>query len=170
MIVQLSETTLNTRYGTFREVLYYDGQKEVIAFMMGDLEGESDVLCRIHSSCIHGHYFNSIECDCQEQMAASQQLIQAEGKGLVILLDQEGKGNGHMALLESIPHKRKGVPQAEAYEIAGFEKDARNFKSAAKIIDALKINSVRLLTNNPKKVSTLTDHGVKVSGTKSTEQ
>lgn len=81
---------------------------------MGDLQDAEDILCRVHSSFIFGHYFNSIECDCQEQMDISQELIQREGKGIIILLDQEGKGNGHFALLNSVKHKRLSVQQADA--------------------------------------------------------
>lgn len=166
MIVKLAEGNLKTKYGEFREVLYYDGQKESIAFMMGTIEGAEDVLCRVHSSCIFGHYFNSIECDCQEQMDVSQQLIQRAGKGIIILLDQEGKGNGHFALLNSVRHKRLGVKQADAYEAVGFKKDARDFSSAAKILNDLGVHSIRMLTNNTNKIETLRQHGIIIVGTK----
>ena len=76
MIVRLAEGNLKTKFGVFQEKLYYDGQKESIAFYMGDVNDAEDVLCRVHSSCIFGHYFNSIECDCQQEMDISQQLIQ----------------------------------------------------------------------------------------------
>ena len=108
--------------------------------------------------------FNSIECDCREQMEISQQLIQKAGKGLVIWLEQEGKGNGHFALIKSIEHKKNGVPQPEAYEKVGFKKDARDFIVAAEILQVLNVKSVKMLTNNPKKVATLTDHGIIVTG------
>ena len=166
MIVKLAEGDLNTKYGTFQEVLYYDGQKETIALTMGDLAAVEDVLCRVHSSCIFGHYFNSIECDCQEQMDISQQLIQRAGCGIIILLDQEGKGNGHFALLNSVKYKRQGVAQAEAYESAGFRKDARDFSAAAKVLKDLKVKSICMLTNNKKKIETLSQHGIEVKGTK----
>ncbi len=165
MIIKLAEGNLKTKFGVFKEILYYDGQKEAIALVMGDIENETDVLCRVHSSCIFGHYFNSIECDCQEQMDISQQLIQQQGKGIIILLDQEGKGNGHFALLNSVKYKRQGVPQAEAYKAAGFSKDARDFRSAAKILKNLGIASIRMLTNNPHKINTLSEQGIKVVGT-----
>lgn len=164
MIVKLAEGPLKTKFGEFREVLYYDGQKESIALIMGDIFDQEDVLCRVHSSCIFGHYFNSIECDCQEQMDISQQLIQQRGKGIVILLDQEGKGNGHFALLNSVKHKRMGVKQPEAYEAAGFSNDARDFRAAAKILNDLKVASIRMLTDNPKKVDTLAHHGIAITG------
>jgi GTP cyclohydrolase II len=166
MIVKLAEGNLKTKYGIFKECLYYDGQKEAIAFFMGDLQNAEDVLCRVHSSCIFGHYFNSIECDCQEQMDVSQQLIQQAGQGIIILLDQEGKGNGHFALLNSVAHKGKGVKQADAYEAVGFKKDARDFRSAAKILQDLGVQSIRMLTNNEKKVRTLSEFGIEVKGTR----
>lgn len=165
MICKLAEGTLKTKYGEFKEVLFYDGQKESIAMMMGAIENASDVLCRVHSACIFGHYFNSIECDCQEQMDISQQLIQREGKGIIILLDQEGKGNGHFALLNSVAHKRKGVNQADAYEAVGFKKDARDFSAAGKILTHLKVQSIRMLTNNEAKTKTMEDCGITVIGT-----
>lgn len=166
MIVKLTEGNLKTRYGEFQEVLYYDGQKESIALIMGSIEGEEDVLCRVHSSCIFGHYFNSIECDCQQEMNVSQQLIQEAGKGIIILMDQEGKGNGHFALLNSVHFKRQGIKQAEAYEAAGFKRDNRDFSAAGKILKDRGVKSVRMLTNNPQKVQTLEKQGVEVVGTK----
>jgi len=165
MIVKLAEGNLKTKFGEFQEVLYYDGQKESIALIMGNVKDETEVLCRVHSSCIFGHYFNSIECDCQEQMDISQALIQKAGKGIIILLNQEGKGNGHFALLNSVKHKRQGVKQADAYEVVGFKKDARDFTSAAKILKMLGVQSIKMLTNNPKKIETLSQHGINIVGT-----
>lgn len=165
MIVKLAEGPLSTKYGEFREVLFYDGRKESIALLMGAVENGEEVLCRIHSSCIFGHYFNSLECDCQEQMNAAQAMIQRAGRGVIILLDQEGKGNGHFALLKSVEHKQRGIMQADAYEAVGFQKDARDFRSAGKILQALGVVSVRLITDNPRKVETLVQNGIPVSGT-----
>ncbi|MEW7290848.1 GTP cyclohydrolase [Aquimarina sp. 2304DJ70-9] len=165
MIIKLAETHLKTKFGIYKEILFYDGQKELHALVMGDIKGEEEILCRVHSSCIFAHHFNSIECDCREQMEISQQLIQKEGKGIIIWLDQEGKGNGHFALLKSIEHKKSGLSQAEAYEAAGFKKDARDFAQAAKILKQIGVKSIRMLTNNPKKVETLTQYGIHVDGT-----
>jgi GTP cyclohydrolase II len=164
MIVKLTQGNLKTKFGEFQEALYYDGQKESIALTMGEIQGTENVLCRVHSSCIFGHYFNSIECDCQTQMDISQQLIQRQGKGIIILLDQEGKGNGHFALLNSVKYKREGLKQADAYEAAGFKKDNRDFRSAAKILKDLGVKSIKMLTDNPDKVETLTQFGIYVVG------
>ncbi|QIP12760.1 GTP cyclohydrolase II RibA [Spirosoma aureum] len=164
MIVKMAEGNLKTKFGEYHEILFYDGQKESIALIMGDVDGEEDVLCRVHSSCLFGHAFNSIECDCREQMEISQQLIQQAGKGIIIWLEQEGKGNGHFALLKSVEYKRKGLSQADAYEAVGFKRDARDYTKAAEILSELGVKSIRMLTDNPKKVEMLTQHGVSVVG------
>lgn len=164
MIVELAQGTIQTKYGIYREILFYDGIKESHALVMGDITNGEDVLCRIHSSCIFAHHFNSIECDCREQMEISQQLIEKEGRGIVIWLEQEGKGNGHYALLNTLPLKKDGMSQAEAYETVGFQKDARDFLAAAKILKHLNVTSIVMLTNNAKKTETITRHGITVSG------
>ena len=169
MILKLAEGKLKTRFGEYHETLFYDGQKESIALVMGEVAEEENVLCRVHSSCLFGHAFNSIECDCREQMEISQQLIEKEGKGIVIWLEQEGKGNGHFALLKSVEHKRRGLKQADAYEAVGFKKDARDFRAAAEILQLLGVKSIRMLTNNPDKVDTLTRHGIRVVGIEPTQ-
>jgi GTP cyclohydrolase II len=166
MNVRLFERELKTRFGNFREILYYDGQAESIALVMGDIEGQANVLCRIHSSCISAHVFNSIECECREEMETSQALIEREGKGIIIYLDQEGKGNGHLALMASIKYKKEGLSQSQAYEKAGFEADARSFRAAAEILADLKVRSVVLLTNNPEKAEDLRRAAIIVSDTK----
>ena len=137
MIFRLTERDLQTKYGTFREILYYDGQKESIALVMGDVETGEDVICRVHSACVSGHVFSSVECECQAEMETAQEAIQKAGKGVIIYLEQEGKGNGHLALMASIPYKKAGMKQSEAYEKAGFEKDARSFRPAAEILTEL---------------------------------
>ncbi|HEX8564849.1 MAG TPA: hypothetical protein VF648_04210 [Pyrinomonadaceae bacterium] len=166
MIVRLAERDLNTKFGNFREILYYDGQSESIALVMGEVEGQENVFCRIHSSCVSAHVFNSIECECREEMETSQALIEREGKGVIVYLDQEGKGNGHLALMASIEHKKSGLSQSEAYKKVGFEADARSFRPAAEILADLKIKSVVLLTNNTAKADDLRNWSIIVSGTK----
>ena len=166
MIFRLTERDLQTKYGTFREMLYYDGRRESIALVMGDVETGEDVICRVHSACLSGHVFNSVECECQAEMEAAQEVIQKAGKGVIIYLEQEGKGNGHLALMASIPYKKAGMKQSEAYEKAGFEKDARSFRPAAEILADLKVKSVVLLTNNTGKAEDLRKFGIVVSGTK----
>jgi 3,4-dihydroxy 2-butanone 4-phosphate synthase/GTP cyclohydrolase II len=164
MIVRLAERDLRTKFGTFREVLYYDGRKESIAIVMGDVAGEENVLCRVHSHCVGAHVFASVECDCREQMEAAQAMIQNEGRGVVIWLDQEGKGNGHLALIQSIPFKKE-FGQAEAYRKAGHRADARSYEVAAQILTDLGIESIVLVANDEKKAEDLRAEGVHVSKT-----
>jgi len=165
MNIRLAERELKTAYGAFREVLYYDGQKESIALVMGEVEDGENVLCRVHSACVSGHVFSSVECDCREQMEASQAAIEAEGRGVIVYLDQEGKGNGHLALLESIPYKKE-FGQAEAYVKAGYKADARDYRPAAEILTDLKVRSVVMLTGNAGKAADLRRESIVVSETR----
>lgn len=167
MIVRLAERPLITKFGTFKEVLYYDGLKESLAIVMGEVENSENVLCRVHSACISAHVFNSIECDCREQMETSQQLISQDGKGIIIWLDQEGRGNGHFALVNSAKlATSENITQTEAYKRIGFSEDARSFVRAADILNDLKIKSVVLLTNNPEKAKDLVRDGISVTNTR----
>ena len=169
MTIRLADRDLCTRFGTFKEILYYDGQRESIVLVMGEVGEGADVLCRIHSACLGGHVFNSVECECAAEMAAAQKLIGEAGRGVIIYLDQEGKGNGHLALMLSIPFKEKGMSQSEAYEKAGFAADARRYDPVAQILKELGVKSVALLTDSTKKVANLIDLGVTVSDTRKLE-
>ena len=155
---------MRTKFGTFTEILYYDGQSESIAIVMGDVANGDDVLARVHSHCIGAHVFNSVECTCREEMAAAQSAIEQAGRGVIIWLDQEGKGNGHLALIESIKYKNE-FGQAEAYRRAGYLADARSFRPAAEILADLRVKSVVLLTNNPEKAEDLRRSSISISGT-----
>ena len=166
MIIKIAEGTLKTIYGEYREILFYDGQKETIAMVSGEVANRENVLCRVHSTCIGGHYFNSSECECQAEMQISQQLIKESGQGIIILLDQEGKGNGHFALLKSKDFKAKGYSQADAYQAVGFKKDARSFTQTAEILKEIGVKSIILLTNNSKKIEELKKFGIDVVGIK----
>ncbi len=165
MIHQLGERSLLTKFGTFREFTYYDGKKETYAIVMGEIAGGDGVLCRIHTQCVGAHFFNSVECECREEMERSQALIEREGRGIVIFLDQEAKGNGHLALVESTKFKLQGIPQGEAYEMAGFARDARDYRPAAAIIKDLGIRSIVLLTGAGSKADELRSLGINVIST-----
>jgi GTP cyclohydrolase II len=166
MIIRLAQRELLTKYGTFNEVLYYDGQKESIALVMGQVANGENILCRIHSHCIGAHVFNSIECTCREEMEGAQAMIEREGRGVIIWLDQEGKGNGHLALMESIPFKKE-FGQAEAYVKAGYEADARSYRPAAEILKDLKVRSIILLSNSSEKADDLIRVSINVTGVNS---
>ena len=164
-MIRLADRELKTKYGLFTEVLYYDGQRESIALVMGDVRDGEEILCRIHSACIGGHVFNSVECECAAEMAAAQEMIRDAGRGLIIYLDQEGKGNGHFALMKSIPFKLAGLSQGEAYEKAGYVRDARSYRPVAAILSDLGVRSIELLTENSSKADELTILGVAIART-----
>jgi 3,4-dihydroxy 2-butanone 4-phosphate synthase/GTP cyclohydrolase II len=162
MIKRLASRELRTKFGTFTEILYYDGQKESIAIVMGDVAGGESILCRVHSHCIGAHIFSSIECTCREEMEGAQAMIEREGSGVIIWLDQEGKGNGHLALIESIPFKKEHG-QAKAYEMAGYRSDARRYTAAAQILSELGVRSIILLANSEDKANDLRKEGITVA-------
>ena len=164
MIIRLAEGTLQTRFGRFNQILYYDGQKEIIALVMGEVAHQENVLCRVHSHCISAHIFNSIECDCREQMEMAQRLIQEAGSGVVIWLDQVGKNNGHLAMLQCRQLKAEGLSQTEAYVKLGYSADARSYVRAAEILRELMVQSITLLTNNLEQVSQLRHYGLVIAG------
>ena len=166
MIVRLTEGSLHTKFGTFLEILYYDGQKESSAIVMGDVRGQDHVLCRLHSHCVSAHIFNSIECDCREQMELAQAMVEQQGAGVIIWLDQEGRGNGHLALVQSRALQEQGLSQTEAYVQLGYAADARQYASAAAILQDLGVKSVVLMTNSPHKIGSLQAAGINVSDTR----
>ena len=166
MIIRLAEGYLRTKFGTFLEILYYDGQKESIAIVMGEVRGQDNVLCRLHSHCVSAHLFNSIDCDCREQMALAQAMIEQQGAGVIIWLDQEGRGNGHLALLRSRALQAQGLSQTEAYVQLGYAADARQYANAAAILQDLGVKSVVLMTNSPHKMGSLQAAGITIAGTR----
>jgi GTP cyclohydrolase II len=168
MIRRLADRELATSFGVWREVLYYDGQSECLALIYGDVVGEESVSCRVHSACLSAHVFNSIECDCREQMALTQGFIQRRGRGIVIWLDQDGRGNGHLALmLAARKAEEESIPQTQAYVQLGYAADNRDYRQAAEVLRDLGVSSVELLSDSPSKAASLEDHGVAVARTTS---
>jgi GTP cyclohydrolase II len=168
MIERTAERRLSTRFGNWREILYRGEQREIIALILGEVSEGEKVACRIHSSCLSAHVLNSTECDCREQMEIAQRYIVNYGRGLVIVLDQEGKGNGHRALmLAAKMASDKSISQHEAYRLLGFEPpDCRDYTEAAEVLADLKVSSIELLTNNPDKECQLRKAGVSVVSTR----
>jgi GTP cyclohydrolase II len=165
MITRLAEGPLHTLFGTFREILYGDGHRESIALVMGQVERGEDVWCRVHSHCLGAHVFNSVACDCREQMALAQAVIAHEGGGVIIWLDQEGRGHGHLALMRSRVLQAQGWSPTEAYRRLGYAADARDDTGAAAILRDLGVGSVWLLTDSPQKVEALQAAGLPLVGT-----
>lgn len=167
-VARLAERRLVTRFGTWTEYLYYDGRQEAATLVYGDIAGGTDVLCRIHSACLSAHVFNSIECDCRDQMELAQSAIVEAGAGVVIWLDQDGRGNGHLALmLAARMAEERQIAQTTAYELLGYPSDPRSYGAAAGILNDLDVRSIVLLSDSPTKAKALVDFDVVVTATRS---
>lgn len=165
MLVKLASGPLVTIYGEWVIHLYWSGTHQVVALVHGLVRNKRAIPTRIHSACLTAHVFGSVECDCREQMSLAMSAIERHGSGLVILLDQEGRGNGMMAHVASQALKRQGVRQSAAYQRLGYSADSRRYDVAAEVIRLHRIRSVLLLTNNPHKQLALEAAGVAVAGT-----
>ncbi|MEM7091744.1 MAG: GTP cyclohydrolase II [Actinomycetota bacterium] len=155
---------LPTAFGTFT-CYAYDGTGGAhhAAIIAGDLASATEpLLVRVHSSCVTGDIFGSLRCDCGAQLHASLEMIVAEGVGLVVYLDQEGRGIGLTAKMRAYRLQDDGLDTVEANEALGYAADQRTYRDAAEILDDLDVGPIRLLTNNPRKVDELRALGVDV--------
>lgn len=155
-------TRLPTGEGEFQLIHYgstFD-QKDHVALVMGDLDGQENVLVRIHSECFTGDVFGSQRCDCGEQLHVAMQMIAAEGRGVVIYLRQEGRGIGLQKKLQAYNLQDEGHDTVDANLLLGHQADERTYETAVAILQDLGITSLRLLTNNPTKIEQLRNAGL----------
>ena len=155
-----------SRFGRAFTVVAFDtvDGKEHGAVVQGEVRGKEDVPLRIHSECFTGDLMGSLRCDCRDQLEAALELIGEEERGVVIYLRQEGRGIGLVNKIRAYALQDAGLDTVEANHALGFQDDERSYELAAEMIEELGIRSVRLITNNPKKVDGLRDNGVDVSG------
>jgi GTP cyclohydrolase II len=170
---KIAEADFPTRWGTFRIFGFEggfesgaksDGQstaETLVALVMGDIRTRPP-LVRVHSQCLTGDVFGSLRCDCRQQLEMSLSMIAAEGAGVLIYEQQEGRGIGLAAKLKAYALQDAGMDTVEANEKLGFKADQREFELPAEVLKALKLREVRLLSNNPQKVAALERAGVKV--------
>jgi len=153
-----------THSGEFHMHLYLgNDDKEHLALVLGDVAGEKDVLVRVHSECLTGDVFGSQRCDCGEQLDRSLAMIAQEGAGVLIYLRQEGRGIGLLDKLRAYNLQDEGLDTIEANIALGHQADARDYGLAVQILDDLGVESLRLLTNNPKKIEELQALGIQVT-------
>jgi GTP cyclohydrolase II len=148
----------------FRAGVGNDGTQrieEAVALVMGDLKSRPP-LVRVHSQCLTGDVFHSLRCDCRQQLELSLSMIAAEGAGVLVYEQQEGRGIGLMAKLQAYELQDAGLDTVEANERLGFKADHRDFTLPGEILKALGVTGVRLLSNNPDKVEALEKAGVRV--------
>jgi 3,4-dihydroxy 2-butanone 4-phosphate synthase/GTP cyclohydrolase II len=162
----LVQTPLPTEYGEF--ILHYFSNtldnKEHIALVKGDVAHQEHVPVRIHSECFTGDVLSSRRCDCGEQLAMAMQLIDDAGAGVLIYLRQEGRGIGLLKKLQAYNLQDQGMDTVDANIHLGYLADEREYSIAALILESLHVKSIRLLTNNPKKIDDLKKLGINIEG------
>lgn len=161
----VASATLPTHWGQFTIHGFEDSAtgKEHVALTMGDIQQGDAPLCRIHSECLTGDCLFSLRCDCGSQLQVAMQRIAAEGKGLILYLRQEGRGIGLINKIKAYALQDSGADTVEANVQLGFEPDSREYEICQPMLDHFSLTSLRLMTNNPRKVDALKDIGINVS-------
>lgn len=159
-----SAAHLPTDHGTFQVCAVRDdkGVEHIIVYK-GELDDAVDLPVRIHSECLTSEVFGSLRCDCDHQLAEALGRLEAEGRGLIIYLRQEGRGIGLFNKIEAYRLQDEGMDTVEANERLGFSRDARSYAFAVDILKALRVHSVQLMTNNPQKLQALRRSGIEVT-------
>jgi 3,4-dihydroxy 2-butanone 4-phosphate synthase/GTP cyclohydrolase II len=163
LIERIAETSLPTEFGTFKLNLYRDltNDKIHVALVMGELDKNS-VLVRVHSECLTGDVFGSLRCDCGRQLNKAMQIIGNEKKGVILYMNQEGRGIGLIDKIKAYSLQDRGLDTVEANEVLGHKPDLRDYGIGAQILADLGLKNIRLLTNNPRKIVGLEGYGLSV--------
>ena len=164
LVHRVAEARLPTEFGEWRVVGYRNDvdSHEHIALVFGDVRDGEGVLVRMHSKCLTGDVFHSMRCDCGWQLHTAMDMIAREGRGVVVYLDQEGRGIGLLNKLKAYELQDRGADTVEANEQLGFKPDLRNYGIGAQILLDLGLHSIRPMTNNPRKLVGLEGYGLRV--------
>ena len=159
-----AEARLPTEFGTFRLIGYRSltSNEEFVVLVLGQLDPEIPALVRIHSQCLTGDVFGSTKCDCGQQLKAAMALISKENRGVIIYQQQEGRGIGIMNKIRAYGLQDRGADTIEANELLGLAPDLRRYDQCAEILRDLGLGKIRMISNNPEKISTLQHGGLEV--------
>jgi 3,4-dihydroxy 2-butanone 4-phosphate synthase/GTP cyclohydrolase II len=165
LVQRVAEAKLPTPFGDFKVIAYKSSTDpdEHLAMVMGDVATDEPVLVRVHSQCLTGDVFHSLRCDCGEQIELAMKRIAAEGRGVVLYMRQEGRGIGIHNKIKAYALQDEGLDTVEANISLGFKPDLRDYGVGAQILADLGVRNMRLMTNNPKKMSGLESFGLKIT-------
>jgi 3,4-dihydroxy 2-butanone 4-phosphate synthase / GTP cyclohydrolase II len=166
LVHRVADARLPTDFGEFRIIGYRNDvdTHEHVALVYGEVAEGEDVLVRMHSKCLTGDVFHSMRCDCGWQLHNAMQKVATAGRGVIVYLDQEGRGIGLLNKLKAYELQDAGADTVEANEQLGFKPDLRNYGIGAQILLDLGLRSIRVMTNNPKKMVGLEGYGLRVAG------
>ena len=161
----IASANLPTPWGVFTMTGFKEERtgKEHVALTMGDIATGEPVLGRIHSECLTGDALFSLRCDCGFQLQAALQNIAKEGRGILLYVRQEGRGIGLLNKIHAYHLQDQGADTVEANEALGFAPDLRDYSVCVDMLHILKVNSLKLMTNNPRKLKAMESHGIKIA-------